>query len=153
MARRLAVCISHAPGLAGMPPCGHCCRATTSASLANSSASPTSRVILVRPAISLAASMRQTASTARCVANSGLSLSMGGGVDQIRAAPATPCGLLLGLLLDDPLVALLLLLGEPQALGGRQRPDLDLDVAVPVALRPLLDQIDHLGERFGFDNG
>src|SRR5436189_3899622 len=99
MARRLAVCISQAPGFCGMPLCGHCCRATTSASLASSSASPTSRVILVKPAISLAASMRQTASTARCVANWGLSLSMGREVDQIRDAQSTHPLLLLLLLL------------------------------------------------------
>src|SRR3569623_1111717 len=149
MARRLAVCISQAPGFCGMPLWGHCCRATTNASLASSSARPTSRVILVRPAINLAASMRQTASTARCVANSGLCWSMGGGVDQIHAAPATPCGLLLllHLLIDHPGVALALFRREAEIVGGHARPDLALHVAVPIARRPLLDHLDHLGER------
>src|SRR3569623_1048388 len=121
MARRFAGCINHAPGCCGIPLSGHCCRATTSASLASSSERPTSRVILVNPAISLAASMRQTASTARCVANCGLCWSMGGGVDQIHAAPATPPRLLLHLLLDHLVVAVLLLQGEAEALGRSNR--------------------------------
>ena len=39
IARRLAVVISHAPGLSGMPDAGHCSSAATSASCASSSAS------------------------------------------------------------------------------------------------------------------
>jgi hypothetical protein len=58
-ARRFAVVINQAPGLVGMPPCGHCSRAATSASCARSSASPTSRVIRVSAATSSAASLRQ----------------------------------------------------------------------------------------------
>src|SRR5438309_1976370 len=64
MARCLAVAISQAPGLSGTPDCGHCCRAATSASCARSSAIPTSRTMRVRPAISFADSILQTASMA-----------------------------------------------------------------------------------------
>src|SRR5262245_11244406 len=64
MPRRLAVVMSHAPGLSGTPDSGHCLTAARSASCARSSASPTSRVRRVRPAISLADSIRQTASIA-----------------------------------------------------------------------------------------
>ena len=48
--------------IAGMPEFGHRSRAATKASCASSSAMPTSRVIRARPAMSLADSMRQTAS-------------------------------------------------------------------------------------------
>src|SRR5436305_14091626 len=65
MPRRLAAAISQAPGLFGTPDSGHCSRAATSASWARSSARPTSRTIRVRPAISRADSIRQTASTVR----------------------------------------------------------------------------------------
>src|SRR5665213_1630757 len=68
MARRLAVAVSHAAGLSGTPDCGHCSSAATSASWARSSARPTSRVRRVSPAMTRADSMRQTASTVRCVA-------------------------------------------------------------------------------------
>ena len=54
MARRLAVVISHAPGLRGTPSAGHCSSAATSASCASSSATPTSRTSLVSPAMSRA---------------------------------------------------------------------------------------------------
>ena len=67
MARCLAVAISQAPGLRGMPVAGHCSSAATSASCARSSARPTSRTMRVSPAISRADSMRQTASMARWV--------------------------------------------------------------------------------------
>src|SRR4051794_11491274 len=63
MARRLAAVISQAPGLFGTPDCGHCSSAATSASCARSSARPTSRTIRVRPAMSRADSIRQTAWT------------------------------------------------------------------------------------------
>ena len=62
MARCLAVAMSQAPGLSGMPAWGHCSRAMTRASWARSSANPTSRTMRARPAISLADSIRQTAS-------------------------------------------------------------------------------------------
>src|SRR5512139_2542168 len=56
--------MSQAPGLSGMPASGHCSSAATSASCAKSSASPTSPTIRAKPAMSLADSIRQTASTA-----------------------------------------------------------------------------------------
>src|SRR5688572_10926208 len=67
MARCLAVAMSQAPGLSGMPDAGHCSSATTSASCARSSASPTSPTMRASPAISLADSIRQTASIASAV--------------------------------------------------------------------------------------
>ena len=67
MARRLAVVISHAPGLRGTPSAGHCSSAATSASCASSSATPTSRTSRVSPAMSRGDSIRQTASIARWV--------------------------------------------------------------------------------------
>src|SRR4051794_10242348 len=67
IARCLAVAMSQPPGLSGTPCAGHCSSAATSASWASSSARPTSRVSRVSPAISLADSMRQTASMTRWV--------------------------------------------------------------------------------------
>src|SRR2546429_9163539 len=67
MARCFAVAISQAPGLSGTPDSGHRSRAATSASCARSSARPTSPTIRVRPAMSFADSILQTASTARWV--------------------------------------------------------------------------------------
>src|ERR1700730_11348526 len=67
MARCLAAAISHAPGLSGIPDCGHCSSAATSASCASSSATPMSRTIRVSPAMIRPDSIRQTASIARCV--------------------------------------------------------------------------------------
>src|SRR5882724_11228816 len=67
MARCLAVAMSQAPGLSGTPDFGHCSSAATRASCARSSARPTSRTIRARPAMSLADSILQTASIARCV--------------------------------------------------------------------------------------
>jgi len=61
-----AVAMSQAPGLSGTPDSGHFSSAERSASCAKSSARPTSRTILTRPAINLADSMRQTASMLRC---------------------------------------------------------------------------------------
>jgi len=66
IARCFAVAISQAPGLSGMPDSGHCSSAATSASCARSSATPTSRTIRVKPAISLGDSILHTASIARC---------------------------------------------------------------------------------------
>src|SRR6185369_15825761 len=65
IARFFAVAISQAPGLSGMPVSGQRSSAVTSASWASSSASPTSRTIRARPAISRADSILQTASIAR----------------------------------------------------------------------------------------
>src|SRR5688572_3541554 len=62
MPRRLAIAISHAPGLRGTPSFGHCSRAETSASCARSSARPTSRVMRASAAISFGDSIFQTAS-------------------------------------------------------------------------------------------
>src|SRR6267142_1956451 len=67
MARCLAVAMSQAPGLSGTPDAGHSSSAATSASCARSSARPTSPTIRARPAMTFADSIRQTASTARCV--------------------------------------------------------------------------------------
>ena len=67
IARCFAVAMSQAPGLSGTPDSGHCSSAATSASCASSSARPTSRTIRARPAMSLADSIRQTASIARWV--------------------------------------------------------------------------------------
>ena len=66
--RRRATAMSQAPGLSGTPSSGHCSSAATRASCARSSASPTSRTTRARPAISLADSIRQTASIACWVA-------------------------------------------------------------------------------------
>ncbi len=67
MARCLAVAVSHAPGLSGTPVSGQRSSATTSASCASSSASPTSRTTRASEAMSFADSILQTASMARCV--------------------------------------------------------------------------------------
>src|SRR3954466_13750061 len=56
--------MSQAPGLSGTPDSGHCSRAGTSASCARSSARPTSPTMRANPAMSLADSIRQTASMA-----------------------------------------------------------------------------------------
>src|SRR5437764_7996400 len=64
IARCFAVALSQAPGLSGTPLLGHCSSATTSASCARSSAIPTSPTSRARPAMSLADSIRQTASIA-----------------------------------------------------------------------------------------
>ena len=53
--------------VAGLPASGHCWSAATSASCARSSATPTSRTIRARPAMSLGDSILQTASIVRCV--------------------------------------------------------------------------------------
>ncbi len=64
IARRFAAAISQAPGLRGTPLRGHSASAEASASCARSSAVPTSRTMRARPPISLARSMRNTASIA-----------------------------------------------------------------------------------------
>src|SRR5690349_5735203 len=58
--------MSHGPGSSGTPRAGHCSSAMTRVSCASSSASPTSRTILVRVAMIRGASIRQTVSTTRC---------------------------------------------------------------------------------------
>src|SRR5678815_2188045 len=70
-ARCFAVAMSHAPGLSGTPESGHFSRATTSASIARSSASPTSWTMRVRPAMSFGDSIRQTVSMALWVSEPG----------------------------------------------------------------------------------
>src|ERR1700720_485076 len=67
IARCFAVAMSQAPGLSGTPDSGHCSSAATRESCASSSARPTSRTIRARAGMTLAASIRQTASIARCV--------------------------------------------------------------------------------------
>src|ERR687885_730136 len=69
MARCFAVAMSQAPGLFGIPVCGHRSSAITRASCARSSATPTSRTIRVSPAMSRADSILQTASMARWVSD------------------------------------------------------------------------------------
>src|SRR5215475_3400674 len=64
-----AIVVSHAPGLSGTPVSGHCSSAATSASAAASSATPMSWTIRATPAMTLADSIRQTASIARCVSS------------------------------------------------------------------------------------
>src|SRR5258706_5452642 len=66
MARFFAEAMSQAPGLSGTPDSGHCSSAATSASCASSSATPTSRTIRARPAMSFADSIRKTAWIVRC---------------------------------------------------------------------------------------
>ncbi len=80
MAWCLAVAMSQAPGFGGMPDSGHCLSAATRASCASSSARPTSFTSRARPAMILADSSRQTASTARCAS--------GTVINRIRASPA-----------------------------------------------------------------
>src|SRR2546428_3348403 len=67
VARCFAVAISQAPGLSGTPEVGHCSSAATKASCASSSAVPMSLTMRASPAMSRADSIRQMASTARCV--------------------------------------------------------------------------------------
>src|SRR5262245_23650583 len=78
MAWCLAVAVSQAPGLAGIPWVGHCSSAMTRASWASSSAIPTSPTSRANPATTRPDSMRHTASTARrvadCVAGSAASM-------------------------------------------------------------------------------
>ena len=75
--RCLAVAMSHAPGLSGTPVAGHRSSAATRASCARSSARPRSPTMRVRPAISRADSMRQTASMARWISVSAPGGSVG----------------------------------------------------------------------------
>src|SRR6185369_15706466 len=67
IARRFAVVMSQAPGLSGIPDRGQRSRATTRASWARSSATPTSRTIRASPAMSRGDSILQTASIVRWV--------------------------------------------------------------------------------------
>src|SRR6266508_5404843 len=76
MARRFPMAMSQAPGLRGTPDSGHCSSAATSASWASSSARPTSRTIRARPAMTLADSILQTASIARCASEAVMATSV-----------------------------------------------------------------------------
>src|SRR5256885_3720279 len=67
MPLRLAVVMSHAPGLAGTPSRGQCSSAATSASCTHSSARSKSPRLRTRAAVSRPASSRKTAATASCV--------------------------------------------------------------------------------------
>src|SRR5256885_11297971 len=78
MARRFAVVMSQAPGLSGTPDSGQRSSAATSASCARSSARPTSPTMRVSPAMTLADSIRHTASMARWVS------------DVVTASPRSP---------------------------------------------------------------
>ncbi|TWH03393.1 hypothetical protein L613_008100000160 [Pseudoxanthomonas taiwanensis J19] len=85
MARLRAVVISQAPGLSGTPSAGHFSSAATSASWASSSARPTSRTIRVRPPITRADSIRQTASMVRAMSTwCGCGLMRGGSHHRAR---------------------------------------------------------------------
>src|SRR6267378_5429837 len=64
--------MSQAPGLSGTPDAGHCSSAATSASCARSSARPTSPTMRASPAMSLADSIRQTASMASAACFGGI---------------------------------------------------------------------------------
>src|SRR5438552_234589 len=127
MPRRLAVAISHAPGLSGMPDSGHCSSAATSASWARSSATATSCTMRVNPAINRADSIRQTASIARWVAD-----------DVTR--------LILGALLTQPFVGLAQLRRQllAEVVGLEDLAQLDLDPAVE---RRSLEPLDRLVAR------
>src|SRR5580704_17375005 len=121
MPRRLAVAISHAPGLSGIPDAGHCSSAATSASWARSSATATSRTMRVSPAISRADSMRQTASIARWVADGFTRLALG----SLRAQPLVGLAQLRRQLLAE-------------VVGLEDLAQLDLDTAVErCSLEPL----------------
>src|SRR4051812_45914374 len=70
--------MSQAPGLSGTPDSGQRSSALTSASCARSSARPTSPTMRATRAITLADSMRQMASMARCVAEALITPLRGG---------------------------------------------------------------------------
>src|SRR3954453_12592647 len=126
--RRRPTAISQAPGLSGTPDSGHCSSAATSASCARSSASPTSRTTRASPAISRAASIRQTASIVRWTV-SGVCVIF----RRTRASLLAGRDLVAQLLLPFPqfrreVRAEVLGLGDP--------PDLDLGVLERRALEP-----------------
>src|SRR4249919_144002 len=136
IARLRAVAISQAPGFSGTPASGHCSSATSSASWARSSATPTSPVIRASAAISRADSIRQTASIARRASRSLICLP--------AARRRLSCRRLLVLLglRPDPLL-LLAQLGRQllaEVLGLEDLADFDLArlvVRVGAALDPL----------------
>ena len=145
MARRLAVCISQAPGLAGMPFSGHCCSATTSASL---------RQLLGEPDI--ARHLGQAGDQLGGFdAPDGFDGALGGelraelvhgrrsGSNPPRRRKPWQLLLLLHLLLrPSGRSARCCSSVKPRSSAVTIWPDLDLHVAVAVALRPLLDQLD-----------
>src|SRR5258707_119338 len=155
MPRRFAADISHAPGLFGTPDSGHCSSAATSASCARSSAMPTSRTMRVKPAISFADSMRQTASIARCVSLVFSSVTSRNQRDRLRrgkpgvghvASPARELLLKRRGLRADP-VFLLAQLGRDlraEVVGLEHLPDLDLRFALGERIGAALDPFDRL---------
>ena len=84
MARRLAVCISQAPGFCGTPPCGQVLRAISSASWASSSAKEMSRTMRARPATRRACSIFQTLVMARWVSEGALIGTAQQGRDEMK---------------------------------------------------------------------
>src|SRR5438045_1735249 len=126
MARCLAAAISQAPGLVGIADAGHCSRAASSASWERSSARPTSRTMRVSPAMTLAASILQTASMARW-----LSVADTLPITSCRAQlPQSP--LPFGQLRAQALFSLAHFVGHDLAevLGLEHLPDLDLRFAM-----------------------
>src|SRR5688572_24913753 len=134
--------MSHAPGLSGTPDSGHRSSAATSASCARSSARPMSRTIRVSPAMSLADSILQTASIARCVSGAVMA------TDQIifhlsvqdRGAPRL---LLLRELLPEPSVVFDRLAG-PEVFELEHLANLDLALTVRHGIGAALDPFDCL---------
>src|SRR5215211_2535859 len=143
IARCLAAVISQAPGLSGTPDSGHCSSAATRASCARSSATPTSRTIRARPAISLADSILQTASIARCAS------------EAITASDQPACRRRL-LVVGRPRPQPLLLVPElgrelvTEVLGLEHLPDLDLGLSL-VRIGTALDPFDRLVQRLHLD--
>src|SRR5262245_28914705 len=140
--------MSQAPGLSGTPDSGHCWSAASSASWARSSARLTSRSTRVRPAMSLADSMRHTASIARSVSEAATL------PDESRRPRATqPRSALRRLVQLLDARAQLLVLGSKlrrerrsEIVGLEDRPDLDLGVP-GVRIRAAPHPLDRLGHR------
>src|SRR5919204_3965593 len=145
IARCFAVAMSQAPGLSGTPDSGHRSSAATSASWASSSARPTSRTIRARPAMSLADSIRQTASIARCASDAVTAIDQSILIRPSASRGAPRLMLLLGHLTSQ---ALLLLPELARGVAGRELlgledlPDLDLALLERGALEPL-DRLIH----------
>ena len=134
MARRLAVCISHAPGLCGNAGLAAiAASAITSASLRQFLGEPDVARHLGQPGDEprgLDPPDRFDGALGRKLR---VELSMGGGVDQIRRRRGKPAyRLTAARLLDHLVVAVELLLAEAEILGRDQLADLDLHVAVAV---------------------
>src|SRR5688500_8236231 len=149
--------MSQAPGLSGTPVCGQRSSAASSASWARSSASPTSRTIRASPAISLADSIRQTASITRWVSVAVTPWNQGDGAEWCKLVfhmktsservenrhrsldvPRRVSGAVLSLRLrTQPVLGLAQLGGQrlPEVLGREHLPDLDVRLAAPVRVR------------------